>query len=978
MKKLLLVFSLSIFSAVFWAQTKDTFFKDYVSKTWTVEDGMPGNSITDIYQSKEGYIYFGTYGGLTRFDGVRFLTYNKYYDSRYGFLSARSIMQDSKGNFWVGSNDEGAYCLRPSGDIISFTTENGLTNNSIRSFCEDKDGNIWIGTASGVNCVGKDYKLEKREGFNDIPLDNHFIVAQMYCDTAGRIWIVTRAENGLYVYANEKFSIYDGIHVINNPVVTAINQDSNGAYWFGIAPYYAVKISADEEVLHNLGYGAQKGTIVSTIYQDSARNIWFGLDNGITIYHDGLYSYYDKSKGLSDDSVGKIIEDKEKNIWIATDHGGVQKLSYGKFQTVGMHTTVNAIAQDSFRKVVWIAGDNGLYCYQNNSFITNSITEYCKNVRIRHLSVTKNGALLVSTYEKFGQLKFNLDGSVQAWTKDKGIIGNRVRVAEELANGDLYIGTTTGLSIVDGKTGKIQNITKGEDLDNDYIMCLYENPDGTVWVGTDGGGIFILKDREIVKKITKETGLAGNVVFKIQSFKDGEIWICTGTGASYYKNGRIFNFNSSNGFNTDGIFQLIPDISGRIWGTSNRGIFYIKENDAMDVLDGRKVNVSMKFYGRLDGITSGGITSTSLSMKDDMGRVWFTLIDGFTIFDPVRNASKNSPPEVKIEDVIVDGEKYPVIDGTIVLPAETKRLNINYTGISFISSEQIMFKTKLAGFEEKYSDWSDIRIASYTNLGPGEYTFSVIAENGDEVQSLNAASIKIIKESFIWQRPGFIVFVLAMITTVICLLVSLKLYSLKKQQRKTEKFFIEVIEAFVGTIDAKDKYTNGHSTRVAKYSKMLASAYGLNDEEIKEIYYAAMLHDIGKIGIPDSIINKPEKLTDAEYNIIKTHSVIGSQILSSISSMKNIAVGVRGHHERFDGKGYPDGLQGTDIPLIARIITVADAYDAMTSNRSYRKFMAQEDARSEIVKNRGIQFDPEIADKMIEIIDADEEYKLHE
>lgn len=978
MKKIKLLFASFFISTVLFAAPNDSFFKDFVSRTWTVDDGIPGNSITDICQSSDGYLFFGTYGGLTRFDGVRFVTYNKFYDEEYNFLSARSIMQDSRENFWVGSNDEGAFCIKPNGEVISYTTDNGLSNNSIRDFCEDKDGNIWIGTASGVNCISKDYKIANIPDIENIPMENRFIVSQLYCDTAGRIWIVTRSENGLYLYANEKFSIYEDIYSIKNPIVTSITQDSSGAYWFGIAPYYAIRLSTGEETLHNLGYGDQKGTIVSTIYQDSARNMWFGLDNGITIMHDGTYSYYDKSNGLSDDSVVKIVEDKEKNIWIATDHGGIHKLSYGKFRTISMPTTVNAIAQDNFRKVVWIAGDDGLYCYQNKEFIKNSITDYCKNIRIRHVSVTSSGALLVSTYEKYGQLKFNLDGSIESWTKESGIAGNRVRVVEELSNGDLYIGTTTGLSIVDGKTGAVKNITKLDELDNDYIMCLFENSDGSVWVGTDGGGIFVLKDKEIVQTITKDSGLAGNVVFKILGFNDNEIWICSGSGANLFKDGKIFTLDSSKGFNGDGIFQLIPDISGRIWGTSNRGIFYVKQHDIDDLIAGNKSNVTLKYFGRLDGISSGGITSTSLSMKDDIGRIWFTLIDGFTIFDPVRNSSKNSAPEVRIEDIIVDGEKCPIVDGKITLSAAAKRLIINYTGISFISSEQIMFKTKLEGFEEAYSDWSNIRVASYTNLAPGQYTFSVMAESGDEVECKEAASITIVKEAYIWQKPGFIVFVILIVGSIICLFVSLKLYSLKKEQQRTEKLFVEVIQAFVGTIDAKDKYTNGHSFRVAKYSKMLAAAYGLSDEEQKEIYYSAMLHDIGKIGIPDSIINKPGKLTSEEYDIIKTHPVIGSQILSSISSMKDIAVGVRGHHERYDGNGYPDQLKGNNIPLIARIISVADAYDAMTSNRSYRSYMSQMDARSEILKNKGIQFDPEIADKMLEIIDKDNNYELHE
>lgn len=189
---------------------------------------------------------------------------------------------------------------------------------------------------------------------------------------------------------------------------------------------------------------------------------------------------------------------------------------------------------------------------------------------------------------------------------------------------------------------------------------------------------------------------------------------------------------------------------------------------------------------------------------------------------------------------------------------------------------------------------------------------------------------------------------------------------------------VEVMEALAHTIDAKDKYTNGHSVRVAKYSKMIAKRMGMSEEDQENIYYMGLLHDIGKIGVPNEIINKTSRLDDAEYEIIKTHPVLGSDILSEIKSMPELALGARWHHERYDGKGYPDKLKGENIPFFARIIAVADSYDAMTSNRSYRNYLPQDVVRGEIEKNLGTQFDPEVGKVMIEIIDEDKDYSLHE
>ena len=201
---------------------------------------------------------------------------------------------------------------------------------------------------------------------------------------------------------------------------------------------------------------------------------------------------------------------------------------------------------------------------------------------------------------------------------------------------------------------------------------------------------------------------------------------------------------------------------------------------------------------------------------------------------------------------------------------------------------------------------------------------------------------------------------------------------LKEEKNNSEKLLIELTQALATTIDAKDKYTSGHSRRVAEYSKMLAAALGKNEKEIQEIYLFALLHDIGKIGIPDWIINKQDKLTDEEYAEIKKHPQIGYEILKSISILPNLKNGVRWHHERIDGKGYPDGLSEEAIPEYAKIITIADAYDAMTSHRSYRDSLPQDVVYSEIKNHIGSQFDEKIAEKMLEIIKADKDFQLRE
>ncbi len=174
---------------------------------------------------------------------------------------------------------------------------------------------------------------------------------------------------------------------------------------------------------------------------------------------------------------------------------------------------------------------------------------------------------------------------------------------------------------------------------------------------------------------------------------------------------------------------------------------------------------------------------------------------------------------------------------------------------------------------------------------------------------------------------------------------------------------------FAKVIDAKDPYTRGHSEAVAEYSREIARRYGMPRRQLDNIYYSGLLHDIGKIAVPDSILNKPEKLTEDEYEAVKVHTFVGADILSSLTTVDNIAAGARDHHERYDGSGYPRGISGNDISLEGRIIGVADAYDAMASERVYRETINREKIREEFERECGRQFDPKIVKILLEMID---------
>jgi putative two-component system response regulator len=189
----------------------------------------------------------------------------------------------------------------------------------------------------------------------------------------------------------------------------------------------------------------------------------------------------------------------------------------------------------------------------------------------------------------------------------------------------------------------------------------------------------------------------------------------------------------------------------------------------------------------------------------------------------------------------------------------------------------------------------------------------------------------------------------------------------EEQAQKIRASFFNAITALAYALEAKDVYTSGHSQRVTEISVAIAKHLGLDKENIEKIRLAGLVHDIGKIGVREAVLNKPGSLSDEEFEHVRLHSVTGERILKPIVDDGEILKAVRHHHERYDGTGYPDGLKGEQIPQLARIIAVADTFDAMTSERPYRKALTKDVACAEVERCRGTQFDPEAADAFLEV-----------
>ncbi len=875
--------------AVQLAAARHSVLNDYVSTRWSTADGLPATTTTDVIQTADGYIYIGTYEGLVRFNGFDFTVLNRHTSSGYSFVSARVLLQDKEGSLWVGSNGEGVEKIGVDGNV-SFTEADGIPNNSVRAFAEDKSGNVWVGTASGVCYITPENEVVYPKAEVDLSTS---LVEELFCDTAGRVWMSTTDTKSLYLYADGQFQRYTNLDHLGDYFVTAISQDAFGAFWLGLGQNGLVK------VVNGLVERIVTGTLVDTspLYQichDSSGAIWFGTQNGLVLFRDGVWVDYKEHNN----SVNKLIQDREGNIWVATDSKGLSKISTGRFSTHILQVAVNAIAQGT-DGLVWVGTDSGLLCYDQDVPVENPLTDYCRDLRVRHVGIADNGDVLVNAYTEPAFIRYS-DGKIMNWSAADGLAGNKTRVSMETRRGDVYVGTTTGLSIV-RPDGSVHSFKKSDGFDNEYIMCLYEDDQGVVWIGTDGGGIYLMRDEKIFDAITTADGLAGGVVFKIMQDRKGVYWICTGTGISRYErtgaDGEaadaardFFNYNSDRGMGTDSVFQMIPDHNDTFWLVSNRGISSVSSADLNDLaLDrGRRRKVDVKFYDQNDGLRSDGANSTALSMRDRDGRIWFTMVDGFAVYDPLKNRSGNVQPLVHIESIMLDDVELGKDANDFVLPAGSKRLDVQYTGLSFVSPDQVRFKHMLAGFDTDYCPPTSSRSVSYTNLKPGSYRLLLTAMNGEGMWNITPTAINFTQDAFFWQRPLFwVAFSLALLALVLLVFYWREGVN-RRRQRQLERMV----------------------------------ALRTEDLRLEQEKSDGLLRNI----LPDAIADRlkaNEKETIAEYfpeATILFADIVGFTQLSSQESAEKVVSALNRLFSRFDERAVEMGVE--------KIKTIGDAYMA--------------------------------------------------
>lgn len=935
---------------------------DLIQIVYNDQNGLSTNEANAVLQTADGYLWIGGYGGLVRYDGREFRNYSME-ESGLTSSAIRALFEDSAGNLWVGTNDKGVFLYENGIFTPCDAPENNLLR-SIRCFAQDAKGTVFVGTSTGLAKIDKDNRL--------LPvaleaLDEKTIYT-LSPDQNGVLWGTAGAGLAFALKDGELAYFFEPGDLSEEENYTALAADNTVYIGTGGSILLRLTLTDDRYASDSYRLDSYDTGLLRTanaLYRTEEGELWLGCNTGSGWFDSDMrlhtLDHLEQNTFLS-----CITQDYEGNMWFASTQGGVFRLTHGKFQnanrTAGLEgKSINAVVR--LDGLLYFASDSGLYLTDENwNPIENELTRQLAGVRIRHLCVDSTGGLWISTYSEMALLYYTpATGALLSVTQADGLLSNKVREVVELKNGDLAVASTGGVNllrdgVVTGSYGQQQG------LDNPMVLCLLELSDGALLAGSDGMGIYVIRDGE-VSHIGTQQGLTSGVVLRMrEDEKANGVWISAGNGLYLMDRAGNVREITELRYGIGSVFDILV-MEEDIWLMKSSGLIIVPRA----ALLGEKEMAAVQ-YGRESGLTAN-LTANAWSLFED-GRLYLCSVGGVFMLDPDSLAQSKVPPKIAINEIEVQSEDggitvYPN-PSALTLPGDTRRVTIRFACLSFAGIPGTVHY-QLENFDDRPISVSarQTEAVSYTNLRGGNYVFHLRAENADGGAEAADLAVPVTKELRFFEHSAFWAGV-AVLSVLICvlaykLILELKTRQLKRRQQEYKDITDQALKTIANTIDAKDKYTKGHSVRVAGYSKELASRLGMSEEEQENIYYIALLHDIGKIGIPDAILNKPGKLTDEEFEIMKSHTLIGGEILEDFTALPHIGDGALSHHENYDGSGYPSKRQSEEIPMVAKIIRAADSYDAMATKRSYRPAMSTEYILSEFQKFSGIQFDPGIA-----------------
>lgn len=940
----------------------------YSAVLYDNKSGLPTSEANAIVQTSEGFIWIGSYSGLIRYDGNSFQNLS----TDAGISSVVSLYVDSSNRLWIGTNDSGAAVME-RGQFRRYGRKEGLGSLSVRTICEDAEGNILIGTTAGVSYIDKNMELHTIEA----GLISNEYIRSLKAGKDGTVYGVT-VDGSVFTLKDLKLTgFYNDKSLHITAARSVLPDDENPGYLYigdsGNVIYYGSFIKGEFSLSRRFITGDKLSINSIEIFNGS---MYVCTDKGIGYFND--YDFIPINDIPMNTSVENMMADYNHNLWFVSSQQGVMKVVDNQFSDIfNKYGISNGVVYATcvYDDSLYIGTKNsGLVVIKGGKVLKQLPVKYgdddfdliglFSGSRIRSIDVDRNGTVWFSTFGDHGLVGYK-NGRIRKIRSTEGLPSDRIRNVFERPDGALMVSCTGGLAVIE--EGSVTRVYGQKDgITNDEILSSSVMDNGDMVIGTDGGGIYVINDSG-VKCINVDSGLSSDVVMRVKKDRTRDImWFVTSNSIGYltdnYEVKTVSNFPYLNNF------DLYQNSNDEMWVLSSNGIYVARTED---VLSGKPFNYL--YYGIYNGLP-GIATSNSYSALTKDGFLYIACTSGVTRVNIDKSVDTVDSVKAAVPFVEADGVMiYPKADGSFSVGANIKKLTVySYVFNYSLINPEITYK--LEGFDNTAVTVlrSNLQPVDYTNLRGGRYYFNMKIVDPHNGQS-NELNVVIFKQKHFYEYMWFNITIA--ILAVAAVYIILKKYTdrrtakLISKNNEQKKLIREVVEAFARVIDMKDKYTRGHSIRVAHYTAIIAKEMGCDEDTVEKYYNIGLLHDIGKIGIDDEVLNKPGKLNDDEYATIQSHSALGFDTLKDISIMPDLAIGAGAHHERPDGKGYPNGLKGGDIPEVARIIAVADTFDAMYSNRPYRNRMPFAKVLKIIKEIRGTQLDADVVDAFLRLVD---------
>lgn len=968
-KTLLVVFLILAFGFIFpsqaYASSKN--FDSYIKTVYNNTNGLPGGVANDIASTSDGILWIGTYAGLYRHNGKEFRLMNEYESIK----TVRCLYVDDDGRLFVGTNDNGLSILINEEITDVLTEKNGLPSDSVRCITSASDGRYYIGTSAELAVV------EINDGIRIVAKEPDVSSAlRLTADSEGHVAAVT-SSGKLIILQNSKVtetaSAYDEKFIsadFSDDGKLFAATESNKIFVFSI------KDENNLQFLQTINCGSMNHINSLSFYENV---LFLCSDSGVGyIDYKKDNSFHLVDTDLFNNSIDNMIEDYQGNLWFSSSRLGLLRMCETAFAEIYLsagfsEAVVNTVIK--FNNKIYFGTDEGLSMIdvESGEPEENELTKKMKGLRIRCLMQDSKNRMWVCTYTK-GLYCMNKAGKIEAFETDTE---QQFRVLLELSDGTIAAAGKKGITFL--KNGEVtKRLTKANGFENQVVLTLSELGDGTLIAGTDGGGIAIIQHQSIVKLLRRQDGLTSNVILRTVNDYNGNtptgaFYAITSNGINYVD--KDFSIHPLTNFPYSNNYDMIVRQDGNIFVLGSAGIFVVTRDE---LLSGKKVDYILLDLRR--GLL-GTLTANSWNYIDEENNLYLSCDTGASVLNLDAYDKNNRSYRMQLKSVIVNGKRYLVQkDIPFVIPENSDSIEIVPEIINY-SINNPYISLYMEGIDEHPNIMTQNELASviYSNIAAGKYTFHISLLDSKGLNVIEENTYEIEKQYHIYDNWWFKVyafFVMIMAIAWLTWYVTATIQNLRFEKQEKELSHVreqirmsnETILSIANAVEARDKQTGRHSLRVAVYSMLIAAELGFDADELENIRQIGLLHDIGKIGVPDSILSKPKKLTEEEYNIMKTHVDIGGEILKDFTHIKNVADGAKYHHERYDGKGYNTGLKGEEIPLTARIIGLADAFDAMTSNRVYRKAISMDHVIDELKKGKGTQFDPSLVDILLGLI----------